>query len=120
MAKYVRKHHGGRAMLNKAGHYSTAAIVAEIEDTGGWPKGMVPEERDFTRWNIQPQTILQIANCDRSIAFEIDMDDDGNSLAKLDTLIEILTAFRKGFKIEMKRYEKRAAELGEDSDDDDE
>lgn len=112
LAKRGRKlFHGGRAMLNLPGHQSTAAMVAEIEDTG--PANATQDRRDNA-----PTYTLQIANCDRSIAFEIDSfgwwdkDDEVNAamkndLHKLDTMIKLLTEFREGLATEQRRWVRR-------------
>ena len=115
------KYHGGRHLLNNSGFHSTAAIVAEIEDTSGWKPG---RDRDGdpinnSRWVGQPRVIFQISNCDRSIAFECDgfhdVDAMDNDLAKVDKLIGALTKFRNGLAIEQARYKDRvkAAEEAE-------
>ncbi len=101
-----RRFHGGRALLNLPGHESTAAIVAEVEDSATWKRG--------TGYDIEPKIVLQIANCDRSIAFTCDMEnarEQANALHKVDTLIDTLTAFREALVLEHARYNKRAAKL---------
>lgn len=113
---------GGRALLNLAPHHSTAAIVAEVEDTRGWKEGEVrgrpvgttvegkrDEDADI-RWELEPESTLQIANCDRSIAFEIDFSSESerrNALYKLDTLIGVLTEFREAVADEQRLYVER-------------
>lgn len=89
---------GGRALLSRSPHHSTAAIVAEVEDTREWKKGevrgravgqTVDGEKQKSpadlRWELSPEATLQIANCDRSVAFELDWQTEGervNSLHK--------------------------------------
>lgn len=99
------KIHGGRALLNRAGHESTAAFVAEIECTDG-------ADDDYLR---APHFTLQIANCDRSMAFDLRFDtaaDRRNNLHKVDTMIKLLVAFRAGLEIEHKRFVARQRRLG--------
>jgi hypothetical protein len=90
------KWHGGRALLNKAGYQSTAAIVAEIENTES-----VEQDRYY-----RPRYTLQLSNCDRSISFDIEMHDAAaraNSLHKVRTMIKHLQAFEKGLVLENQR-----------------
>lgn len=95
--------HGRRAMLNLPGHQTTAAIVAEVEDSSTWSK-----ELDSEDW-IQPRVTLQIANCDRSISFEVEVEgnDADNDLKKVETLISVLTDFRAGLVTERRRAKAR-------------
>lgn len=111
------KCYGGRALLNSEGHHSTAAIVAEVEDTSVWPDGENGRGNEIQPWNTEPYCMLQIANCDRSILFDLSWsteEERENALDKVDTLVETLTAFRRGLKIEQRRYRKRAAETEAD------
>lgn len=100
-------------MLNLPGHQSTAALVAEIEDTG-------PANKTQSRRDHNPNYTLQISNCDRSISFEIDSfnyvyrdESEGrrasfeNDLHKLDTMIDLLTRFRAGVALEQNRFARR-------------
>lgn len=112
-----RRYHGRRALLNLPGLHSTAAIVAEVEDTSTWRAG---RDRDGdpinTSYQCTPKSMLQIANCDRSILFQVDVDDSGempNNLHKLDTLIDALVQLRAGLVVEQERYEARKAALAE-------
>lgn len=95
------KVHGKRAMLNQPGYCSTAAIVAEIEDTS---KRKKKPENDY---ELQPEVTLQVSDCYRSISFDFhfdEADDRKNDLHKVDVLIDALTAFREGLAIEQERY----------------
>jgi hypothetical protein len=124
---------GARALLNMVPHGTTAAIVAEIEDTRGWKEGEVrgrpigdtiegkPPEAADVRWEIAPESTLQIANCDRSIDFEIEFGSEGeraNSVQKVETMIGALTDFRDALEDEQRLYVERMAkvEAGEQSD----
>jgi hypothetical protein len=108
------KVHGKRALLNPPGHHSTAAIVAEISDTGNWKPGcghdgkpLPPDEA----YAAQPfYLMLSISDCDRRINFLFEWetaDDRRAGLRKVDTLIDALTAFRHGLVIEQARYVER-------------
>lgn len=102
------KVHGTRALLNKPGYSSTAAIVAEIEDTSAREVGKDAEGNEIKNaWQAEPEVTLQVANCDRSISFEFDWrtaDGRENSLHKVDVLIDALTQFRAGLVVEQGRY----------------
>lgn len=105
------KYHGRRYLLNTVpGQQTTAAIVAEIEDTSTWRGEVLTSSYD------QPSTTLQFANCDRSISFDCSVDGKGgryeNDLKKLDLMIESLQAFRRGFKLERERHVRRRQAAG--------
>lgn len=98
--------HGGRALLNSDGFQSTAAIVAEIEDTSAWSDGKDRDGDDLSAWGYTPRYTLQLSDCDRSISFDLDMDSpEGrkNDLHKIDTIIRTLRAFRTGLAAEQRR-----------------
>lgn len=114
MSEYVKTARGGRALLNLPMHSSTAAIVAEVEDTTGWAEGEVRGEPAKNRWGIEPGYVLQIANCDRSISFELEFEtsaERANNLHKVDTMIETLTRFREALADEQRLYVERAQRL---------
>lgn len=122
-ADYEEATRGGRALLNRSSHATTAAIVAEVEDTRTWAEGEVRGRPIGTdndgekvsklsdlRWELEPNHTLQISNCDRSIAFELDWQTESeraNTLHKLDTLIEILAEFREAVADEQRLYVER-------------
>jgi hypothetical protein len=110
-----RRFFGRRALLNLPGHESSAAIVAEIEDTSTWKKGTGYDGKKLEPYSdIEPRVILQIANCDRSIVFNCSMDteqEQENTLHKVMALIAALTEFRDGLLIEFPRYNERAAKV---------
>ena len=96
----AKKWWGGRSLLNKPGYQSTAAIVAEIENTEHYT------DDDWQR----PRYTLQFANCDRSISFELDLYDKearANSLFKVKTMARLLAEFQEGLEQEIKRIEQR-------------
>jgi hypothetical protein len=103
-------------MLNRPGFGTTAAIVAEVQDTRGWKNGKDEDGDKISKWS-SPDVVLQFANCDRSIAFEIDWTTEAqreNALFKVDTMMDALRVFRKGLVEEQKRYVKRMEALNED------
>lgn len=104
-----KKYHGGRGLLNPyPGQQTTAAIVAEVQDMSGKEYEPKPD----SGYVIAPETVLQIANCDRSIAFEFnfwDAETRANNIEKIDTMLDALKKFRRGLVTETKRYEDRQA-----------
>lgn len=117
---------GARALLNMAPHGTTGAIVAEIEDTRGWKGGEVRgrpigttvdgkagDDADV-KWELAPEYTLQIANCDRSIAFELGWyteSERANSLQKVETMIGALTEFRDALEDEQRLYVERMTKV---------
>lgn len=106
---------GRRCLLNDAGVESTAAIVAEVEDTRGWKpgryrKGLPLHWDEDATWSLSPDTRFQISNCDRSIAFSVGWETAGErrgTLRKVDRLIEALTLFRAALEDEQRLYVER-------------
>jgi hypothetical protein len=91
--------YGGRAMLNLPGHHSTAAIVAEIDNTEGW--GDDPKV---------PNIICRISDCEGYVNIEFDVNTANqleNSLHKIDVMVEALLAMREGFVPEHHRIQDR-------------
>lgn len=109
------RQHGRRALLNKPGHHSTGAIVAEIEDTDTWEVGKNGDGKTIAHgWNAAPRVVFQISNCDRSLSFDVDLEERDaylNSLHKVDTMIDALEKFRTGVVQERGRYVRRARNL---------
>lgn len=108
------KVHGQRALLNKPGFSSTAAIVAEIEDTGDWKPGCDKEGRSLAKtsstWELLPEMNLVISDCSRAITFDApgnDIESWDNSLSKIDIMVEALGSLREGIVLEKDRYTKR-------------
>lgn len=100
-------------MLNRKGFQSTAAIVAEVEDTSAF----APEDVD--KW-LHPSMLFQISDCDRSIQFEFSIrtqDEYRNSLHKLDTMLKYIGQFRDGLVAERDELRKREAVHGSAWDD---
>ena len=60
--------------------------------------------------NFEPRMTLEIADCDRTIGLEFDVDTpEGreNSLHKLDTLEIAIRVFRDAFAAEFEPYDRR-------------
>lgn len=113
----ARKVHGGRALLNQPGHHSTAAIVAEIEDTRDWITGKGRGGDDLQRYNAAPLSTFTITDCDNKVNIEVGFDSDNgleNSLYKVDTLIATLRKLRRGLVLEGARYAERAKKIPAD------
>jgi len=116
----VRKFHGQRKLLNLPGHESTAAIVAEVEDTSKWKKGCDRKGKpleDKKAWWIEPEGRLVISYCSRSIELTISWETEEereNAVYKVDTLIKALQAFRDGLIVEQERYVVRKAQRPDD------
>lgn len=113
MAKRVTRWHGGRSLLNPIGIQTTAALVAEVEDTESWDKGKDRSGeslREGYGFNISPQYTLQFSDCDRSISYDLSFGSKSEhkaTLFKINTMVDLLTAFRDGLVIEIERYEER-------------
>jgi hypothetical protein len=112
-----RKVYGGRALLNLPGHHSSAAIIAEVEDTRAW--GLDRDKSgeplgSSTGYSIQPRITCKITDCDNAAHIEFDLGTDHrleNSLHKVDTMIDTLRKFRKGLVEEDKRLRQRRTKL---------
>lgn len=105
-----KRWHGGRSMLNRRGHQSTANIVAEVENTAQWRMD------DRPHWDNEPEVTLHIADCDRKISFDFafeSAEDRSNNLYKVDTMIRRLTDFREALEIEQQRYIERIRRLSD-------
>jgi hypothetical protein len=88
--------YGRRAMLNRPGYESTAAIVAEVVENKGYGK----EPEPF--WDV----MLQISDCSRTICLSLrdpadpETDDEQfeNDMHKLDTIIDCVYELQKGMR----------------------
>ena len=111
-----------RTLLNLPGFHAGAFVYVYVEDTSERePK--LPRcascGDDCTRCpkNFEPRTILEVADCDRRISLEFDIDTlEGrdNSLHKLDTLAAALGVFREALVAEFEPYDQRQRELESD------
>lgn len=100
-----RQVHGGRALINLPGHHSTAAIIAEVDDTTG--KTVDPDDDGY---QLVGEAICQITDCDNKVRIELDITTANqleNSLFKVDTIIETLLSMRDGLVIEHHRLQDR-------------
>ena len=98
-----------RTLLNLPGFHGGAFVYVYVEDTS---------ERDLgdAAHNFEPQMIVEIADCDRRIALQFDIDSaEGreNSVHKLDTLVSALRVFRQALAEEFEPYDRRAREMEE-------
>ena len=102
-----------RTLLNLPGFHGSAYIYVYVEDTS---------ERELRRepycdsdcaccpQNFEPRSVLEIADCSRTIALEFDLDTpEGreNSLHKLDTLEIAIRVFRDALVAEFEPYDRR-------------
>jgi hypothetical protein len=100
------KLYGERHLLNQPGFHSTAAIVAEIEDTAD----LAP----LPDYAPAPRYTLMISDCYKVVNIEIDFSSEEereNSLNKVDLMLSALTAFRQGLVKEQDLYAQREAQI---------
>ncbi len=108
-----------RWFLNLPGFHGGAYVVAYVEDTSDCGPRHDPYcDGDCSHCpaNFEPRMIVEIADCNRRVNLEFDLDSDearANSLHKLDTLIAALRVFRAGVEEEFGHYERRERELKE-------
>jgi hypothetical protein len=108
-----------RRFLNLPGFHGGAYVVAYVEDTTERGPRRDPYCKDGCRCcpeNFEPRMILEIADCERRINLEFDVDSEAaraNSLHKLDTLISALRVFRAGVEEKFGEYDRRARDLAE-------
>lgn len=101
-------------MLNPPGLESTASIVAEIEDTRGWKEGCIRTGEKLTKenqWDIYPNYILKISDCDRAIALSLHWESARErkfSLKKIDLMIEALYDMREALEEEQILFTQRS------------
>jgi hypothetical protein len=94
-----------RTLLNLPGFHGTAFVYVYVEDT--------TERTVMGAGNFEPVMILEIADCDRRITLEFDLDTEHgreNSLHKLDTLVAALRLFREACVAEFEPYESRESD----------
>jgi hypothetical protein len=107
-----------RWFLNLPGFHGGAYLVAYVEDTRA--RGLEAcdcdrEECDLM-CNFEPRMILEIADCERRINLEFDVDSEAgreNSLHKIETLLAAMRVFRAGIVVEFDEYDRRERELDE-------
>lgn len=102
-AEYVTRVHFDK-FLNLPGMHQGAYIRVYVEDT---------TERSIDRY-FSPRTILEIADCDKCVSFDMDWSEFGmkNNLHKVDTLIAGLKEFRRGLVEEHKLQKVRLKNRG--------
>jgi hypothetical protein len=103
----MRKVYGGRSLLNLPGHHTTAAIVAEIDNTEDEPLFPKPNEDGY---GMQPNITCRITDCDDAVNIDFDVKTANqleNSLYKVDVMVESLMALREGLIIEHHRLQDR-------------
>jgi hypothetical protein len=106
-----------RTLLNLPGFHGGAFVYVYVEDTS--ERELVREpycDTDCTccPQNFEPRSILEIADCRRTIVLEFDLDTaEGRetSLHKLDTLEIAIRVFRDAFEAEFEPYDRREAVL---------
>jgi hypothetical protein len=105
-----------RTLLNLPGFHGGAFVYVFVEDTS--ERGLHTDPYcdpgcTCCPRNFEPRMIVEIADCDRRIGLEFDMDTDAgreNSLHKLDTLVAALRVFREAVVEEFEPYDRRARE----------
>ena len=106
-----------RTLLNLPGFHGGAYVYVYVEDTSERTLQRDPFcEDDCTccPHNFEPRMTLEIADCDRTISLQFDVDTAGarvNSFHKLDTLLAALQVFRAALAEEFEPYDAREREL---------
>lgn len=105
---------GKRLLLNPPGIQTTAAIVAEVEDTRRWKPGCTKEGKPAdpkNTWEAEPDIVLQISDCSRAIRLSFGEWDSARNrrvdVQKVDRMIEALEAFRAALLDEQRLYVQR-------------
>ena len=112
-----RAHVNEWTLLNLPGFHSDAFVYVYVEDTSERELARDPGcDGDCKRcpWNFEPRTTLEIADCDRRIELQFDVDTVAgreNSLHKLDTLVAALRLFREALVAEFEPYDRRERSL---------
>jgi hypothetical protein len=107
-----------RVFLNLPGFHGGAYVYAYVEDTS--ERGLARDDgcddplcRDCP-YNPEPRMILEMADCNRRIQLEFDIETEAeraNSLHKIDTLLAALRVFRQGLVDEFEPYDRRERDL---------
>ena len=110
-----------RTLLNLPGFHGGAYVYVYVEDTS--ERGLQCGSdcacaQGCTRcpYNFEPHLELEIADCNRRISLDLDLDTEAgreNSLHKLDTLMSALGVLRAAFVEEFEPYDRRQRELEE-------
>jgi hypothetical protein len=102
-----------RTLLNLPGFHGGAFVYVYVEDTSERELRRRPycdDDCPYCPENFEPRMTLEIADCDRAIGLEFDVDTpEGreNSLHKLDTLEIAIRVFRDALVAEFEPYDRR-------------
>ena len=105
-----------RTLLNLPGFHGGAYVYVFVEDSSESNLRRDPYcEADCTCCprNFEPRMVLEIADCDRRISLEFDVESEWgreNSLHKLDTLEAAIRLFREALVAEFEPYDRRELE----------
>jgi hypothetical protein len=106
-----------RTLLNLPGYHGGAFVYVYVEDTSERELESCQACEDGCQRcpsNFEPRMELEIADCDRRISLEFDIDSPtgrDNSLHKLDTLVSALRLFREALVAEFEPYDRRAEQF---------
>jgi hypothetical protein len=109
-----------RTLLNLPGFNGGAFVYVYVEDTSERELSLRCEwceadsDCECGPANFEPYVVLEIADCNRAISLEFDVDTEAereNSLHKLETLESALRAFRVALVAEFEPYDRREREL---------
>lgn len=104
---------GRRALLNRPGHHSTSAIVAEVEDTRSWEPGCNRDGDPIDKkWGpASPEVTFCLSDCDRHVSLSFDgfhtAEGRANDLAKIDKVLAAVAEFRRALVSEQRLYVER-------------
>jgi hypothetical protein len=110
-----------RTLLNLPGFHGGAYVYVYVEDTSerglqSGPDCACDSNCRQCPYNFEPHLELEIADCNRRISLDLDLDTEAgreNSLHKLDTLMSALSVLRAAFQEEFEPYDRRQQELEE-------
>jgi hypothetical protein len=106
-----------RTLLNLPGFHGGAFVYVYVEDTSDRALRRDPfcdDDCTCCPYNFEPRMTFEIADCDRTISLQFDIDSAEarvNSFHKLDTLVAALGVFRAAIEQEFEPYEAREREL---------
>jgi len=106
-----------RTLLNLPGFHGGAFVYVYVEDTSERElktDRYCEDDCSCCPHNFEPRMVLEIADCDDTIALEFDLDTPTgreNSLHKLDTLEIAIRVFRDALVAEFEPYDRREQTL---------
>jgi hypothetical protein len=106
-----------RTLLNLPGFHGGAYVYVYVEDTTDCELRRDPYCEDTCTCcphNFEPRATLEIADCNRPVSLEFDVDTleaRANSLHKLDTLAAAIQVFRAALQHEFEPYDDRKRQL---------